>query len=393
MPQPETEGREATQKSLRPPLIALLCLAVFYTLHFAAPLIIPVVIAFLLSLPLYPIVNFLNRFYLPRALASLLLLVAIGVPITLLGTELVEPAQRWVERVPELTGKLNEQVENITSVLVPAEQPAAEKDRAPDVEEQSAVERFFGWFGDDDDEEPPAPPVEQQTSAEKSKQEISSQIMSGGLTLLIDVLAATPVFLAQCLSVVLVVFFLLVFGPGMYRTAIEVLPQIRDKAAGKALGEDTQRELSRYILTVSVINAGLGAVTTAALWFMGFKDPLFWGVVVALLNFAPYVGPFLGATAIAIAGLDQYGFAWGALLPALVYFAFNAVEANLVTPYVLGRTMRVNPLLTILWLMIWGWLWGVAGVLIAVPLMICVKLVLARLEMFGPWLRLIETRQ
>tara|TARA_B100001540_G_scaffold99053_1_gene89126 strand:- start:1126 stop:2310 length:1185 start_codon:yes stop_codon:yes gene_type:complete len=371
-----------------PLLAVLLGLAVLYTLHFAAPLVIPMVVALLLALALYPVVNFLNRLYVPRVVAGVLLLLCIGVPFTLLGAELAGPAQRWLERVPELTGKLHEQLDSITEAFAPqvTEQPA------PPAEEASALERFFAWFDDEPGQDAQAPAAPGQ-GAGGSRQDISNQIMLGGLALFMDVLAATPVFLAQCLAVILLVLFLLVYGPGVYRTVIEVFPQIQDKEAAGALGQDTQRELSRYVLTVGTINAGLGALTATALWFMGFEDPLLWGVMVALLNFAPYVGPLLGATVIAIAGLEQSGFAWASLLPALVYFAFNAVEANLVTPYVLGRSMRINPLLTVLWLMLWGWLWGAAGVLIAVPLMICVKLVLARLQLFTPWLQLIESRQ
>ena len=370
-------------------LLALLILAVLYTLYFAASLLIPIVLAVLLALPLYPVVNLLRKFYIPRAVSGVALLIAIGVPFTLLGMELAEPARRWIDRAPELTLKVNEKLETFTEALVQAPEKA-EMAAEPVPEEKSTLERLFGWFGSDDEQDEVT--EKEQLAAEQSKNEISRQIGLRGLQLLLDFIAEMPVFLAQCVAVILLVLFLLVYGPGIYSSAIDVLPQIQDKSLARAVVVDTQRELSRYIFTVGTINLGLGLVTTAALWLLQFEDPLLWGAMVALLNFAPYVGPVLSATAIGVAGLDQYGFSWDSLIPAVVYFAINTVESQLVTPVALGRTISINPLFTMVWLMLWGWLWGAAGVLIAVPLLVCIKLVLGRLHLLEPWLKLIESR-
>ncbi len=366
-------------------LVALLFLALIYTLYFASTLLIPLVLAALLALPLYPLVQYLRRFYIPRAVSGVALLIALGVPFTLLGMELAEPAKRWLDRVPELTLKVNQKLDSITDALAPTAGESAAT--VPSLQEEpSTLGRLFSWFSDDEEKETA------QTSTEQPNNELSRQLGLRGLQMLLDVIGEMPVFLAQGVAVIILVLFLLVYGPGVYYTAIEALPQVRNKEDARALVVDTQRELSRYILTVSVINLGLGLVTAAALWALQFEDPLFWGVVVGLLNFAPYVGPVLSATAISVAGLDQYGFAWASLLPAAVYFAINAVESQLVTPVALGRTVSINPLFTMLWLMLWGWLWGAAGVLIAVPLLVCIKLVLSRLHLCDPWIKVIEAR-
>jgi predicted PurR-regulated permease PerM len=366
-------------------LVALLFLALIYTLYFASTLLIPLVLAALLALPLYPLVQYLRRFYIPRAVSGVALLIALGVPFTLLGMELAEPAKRWLDRVPELTLKVNQKLDSITDALAPT--PGESAATVPSLQEEpSTLGRLFSWFSDDEEKETA------QTSTEQPNNELSRQLGLRGLQMLLDVIGEMPVFLAQGVAVIILVLFLLVYGPGVYYTAIEALPQVRNKEDARALVVDTQRELSRYILTVSVINLGLGLVTAAALWALQFEDPLFWGVVAGLLNFAPYVGPVLSATAISVAGLDQYGFAWASLLPAAVYFAINAVESQLVTPVALGRTVSINPLFTMLWLMLWGWLWGAAGVLIAVPLLVCLKLVLSRLHLCDPWIKVIEAR-
>lgn len=365
----------------------LLIMALLYTAYFAASLLIPIVLSIMLSLLLFPLVNFLNRLYIPRAVSAALLLVAIGIPFTLLGMQLVEPAQKWLERVPELTATLNEKVENIADALAPAESPAVSEEVPEQEQERSGLARFFDWFGDDEEDTV----TEAQPVAGKSTA-VSDRLVLGGLDLTLTVLAQTPVFLAQLLVCLFLVLFLLVYGPGIYSTALDVFPGLQQRLQARQLATDTQRELSRYILTVSLINTGLGLCTASALWLMRFEDPLLWGTMVALLNFAPYLGPLLSVAILSIAGWAQYGLVLAALIPAAVYFTINSIEAQLITPAILGRNMRMNPLIIMLWLIIWGWLWGIAGVLIAVPLLVCIKLILARFDRFAPWLKLIESR-
>jgi predicted PurR-regulated permease PerM len=368
---------------------ALLVMAILYTLYFASSLLIPIVLSIMLSLLLFPSVNFLSRLYVPRAVSAALLLIAIGVPFTLLGMQLVEPAQKWIERVPELTATLNEKVETITDALAPAAARVAPEETPEQEETRSGLARLFDWFGDDEEEV--AKKASTAPSAEKSTA-VADRLVLGGLDMTLTVLAQTPIFLAQVLVCLFLVLFLLVFGPGIYATAVDVFPRLQHRLRAGQLVADTQRQLSRYILTVSLINAGLGLCTAIALWLMRFEDPLLWGTMVALLNFAPYIGPLFSVAILCIAGWAQYGLVLEALFPAAVYFIINGIEAQLITPAVLGRNMRMNPLIIMLWLILWGWLWGIAGVLIAVPLLVCIKLVLARFDRFEPWLKLIESR-
>ena len=372
-------------------LPALLFLAVVYTLYFASSLWIPIVIALLLALQLSPAVTFLQRFYIPRPLSAALLLVAIGGPFTFLGMQLVEPAQKWIERVPEVTAKVNEQFTSIAEVIAPMEQEVPVVVAPPKPEKKSGIRNLFGWFDDEEEQgvvsatKAPAPTPPPSTA-------MSDRLVLGGLEVAMQVLADTPLFLAQCLVCIILAIFLLVYGPGVYRTAMEVVPWLQDKVATVKLVGDTQRELSRYILYISLINAGLGMTTAAVLWLLRFEDPLLWGSMVALLNFAPYVGTIFSLSVLSMAGVAQYGLEWEAFLPALAFFFLNTLESQLITPTVLGRSMRMNPLVIMVWLMVWGWLWGIAGVLIAVPLLVCIKLILSRSGEFDPWLKLIESR-
>ncbi|NHO64331.1 AI-2E family transporter [Aestuariicella hydrocarbonica] len=350
-------------------LYCLLGLAVMYTLYFAKSLLVPIVVALLFALLLSPLVRLFKRFHIPRTVSAMILLTAIGGPFTWLGIELAEPAQKWAASLPELSAQMARELNSIEDSVTSQATPAPKKSG------------FFSFFSS---EEAPAPPKDENT--------LSKRVMQGGMEVMISVLSATPIVIAQFLTFVILVLFLLIFGPNLYATVIDILPKVKDKRRTILLVGKIQQELSRYIITVSLINFGLGLVTTLVLWLMGMEDPLLWGALVGLLNYAPYVGPLISVCILSIAGASQYGPILNAILPAAVYFGINLLEAQFVTPMVLGKHMRLNPLILIIWLILWGWLWGAIGVLLAVPLLVCLKLAADHLNLLTPWLALIQTR-
>lgn len=377
----DSEDQPKKLTSMQMVMYWLTAFVVFYTLYFAQTLFLPIVVAALFALLLSPLVGVLKRFYIPRSFSALLLLGMLGVPFTLLGMQLVEPAERWAERIPELSTQLTTELNEISEKLALSEQ-TTQPAQAKAEEEDSGG--WFGWFSKDEPE-PPKPEPEPDQNA------VSDRFKQGGVELMIQVLGATPVMLTQFFTFMILVVFMLVFGPLLYSNFISGFTQQSDKQAANSLLDEVQRELSRYILTVSVINTGLGIVTGAALWAAGVQDALLWGVMVALLNFAPYVGPIAGMMVLYLAGIIQYGANWMAFMPPLIFFGINTIEAQFITPTVLGHNMRLNPLVLILWLILWGWMWGAVGVLIAVPLLVCLKLAAARLNIFSRWVKLIET--
>ncbi|GAB3291217.1 AI-2E family transporter [Parahaliea aestuarii] len=395
MSAPPSGRSEAPAPEVRPPgtlaLWVLAALAVLYTLYFASSLLIPVVVALLFSLLLSPLVNALKRFHIPRSISAIVLLACIGGPIALLGMELAEPAEKWAKRLPEIGRELTDELDSLTESLSPTQQQA-EPAPAP---EPAPVERsgfnWFGWF-DDDEEAAPATPAPAVQEEQKSQGAVTERLLQGGLELMISFVSAAPFVLVQLLTFVILVLFQLSFGPRLWQSAIEIFPRVRDKRQAVLVVARVQRELSRYIVTVSLINIGLGITTAAVLWLLGVEDALLWGALVGLLNFAPYVGPLVAVCILALAGAVQYGLVAAALIPALAYFSINLLEAQFVTPLVLGRNMRLNPLLLVLWLIVWGWLWGAAGVLLAVPLLVCLKLAAQQLGVMEYWVKLIETR-
>jgi predicted PurR-regulated permease PerM len=141
----------------------------------------------------------------------------------------------------------------------------------------------------------------------------------------------------------------------------------------------------------------LGLAVAGALHALGLsvQEALLWGTLAALLNFAPYVGPFVGVLLMLLMGFVTFEGVWphnewSPLTPAAIYLGLHTIEGQIVTPIVLGRRMALSPLLLILALMLFGWLWGIIGLLLAVPLLECVKLVLARIDGMEGWAKLLE---
>ncbi|UAW98893.1 AI-2E family transporter [Halopseudomonas nanhaiensis] len=369
-------------------LVWLLGLALLYTLYFAKSLIMPLVVALLFALLLSPVVSGLKRLHVPRTLSAVVLLGLLLGPFTVLAVQLSEPVQKWAKRMPELSATLAEQVDSLTDAFDLSEPTIPEP--PPRAEPEEGGFRLFGFLRRD---EPPAPePAPQQRQEDQEGGEVTARIKQGGIEVLVSVLSATPMVIAQFLTAIILILFLLIFGPSLFANFIQICPEVKNKRISVILVRTIQKELSRYIVTVTVINACLGMVTGGALWLMGVEDALLWGVLVALVNYAPYVGPLIGILILGLAGLAQYGLEWAALIPALVYFSINLLEAQFVTPTVLGMHMRLNPLVIMVWLIIWGWLWGAVGVLLAVPLLVCVKLIAGQLNVFPTWVRLIETQ-
>lgn len=359
----------------------MLGLGTFYTLYFARSLLVPIVIALLLALLLSPSVALFKRFRIPRTVSAILLLCAIGVPFTLLGIELAGPAQKWAARIPELSVRVSEQLGALNEVMTAAALEAATPDTVEPEPQGFSLRRMFSF----EEPEPVAPAPLMTENA------ITERMLQGGMEFTMWLLSATPIFIAQLMTCIILTMFLLISGSKLFDAFINLSPEVKDKVRAERLVSTIQQQLSRYILTVSAINTALGLCTAVALYLFGVEDALLWGALVGLLNFAPYIGPVIGMMILTLAGFAQYGIGLSAMLPMFVYFCINLIEAEYVTPMILGRHMLLNPLILMTWLIIWGWLWGAAGVLLAVPLLVCLKLAAGQLGIRPNMVKLIET--
>ncbi len=171
----------------------------------------------------------------------------------------------------------------------------------------------------------------------------------------------------------LLLFFLLASGNMFYEKIVHVLLTFKDKRRAMRIAYDIERRLSRYLFTITVINAGLGVAIGTAMWLFGMPNPLPFGAIGFASNYVPYFGPLVGVTLTAVVGLITFDEVGLVLLATLAYFALTAVEGQLITPYFVGRRLEMNTVVIFLSVALWAWLWSVIGMLVAVPLLVAIR--------------------
>lgn len=337
--------------------LVLATLAVGFTLWATQELLLPILLAMFFALIGNPILRWLQKLYIPRFLGAVAVLSSGLACAILLGNLLAEPAGDLVRQLPRELRELSPKLRQMTKPVQEAKKNAESIARAAGGEDASAVKVV--------------------------RTEVNDPYRA---------ITATPRLIASVLAVVLLTLFFMVYGENLQRRALALLPGRQQQKLTVGILQSIEREMSRYVLTITVINGALGLAFAGALALLGLPLPeaLLWGTLAALLNYAPYVGPLIGMVAMLLMGFVHFDAPLQALLPAGLYLLLHALESQLITPIVLGRRMALSPLMLLLALMVFGWLWGIVGLLLAVPLLACTKLVLERLEGMEPWARLLE---
>ena len=185
-------------------------------------------------------------------------------------------------------------------------------------------------------------------------------------------------------------FYFLVFGETFLRRFVELLPRFADKREAVELTLRVERDLSAYLLTITVINGAVGCATAGVMWLYDVPGPVLWGVIAFCLNFIPILGPFCGIILFLLVGLITKGPVWAALLPAASYFGIRMMEGEFITPMLLANRFTINPVAVILSLIFWYWMWGVPGAILAVPILAIIKIVSDRLRLLRAFGHLLE---
>ena len=362
-PAPEPIAPELAAVPFRPrapaSLVVLAVLAVGFTLWATQDLILPVLLAMFFALVGNPIIRTLQRIRIPRFLAALAVLCSGIALAVLLGQQLVQPAGEWIREAPRELRSLA---------------PKLQKLAKPVREANKAAENIARAAGGESTSRP----------VQVVRTEVNDPYRA---------LTATPMMIASVLAVVLLTFFFMVYGQDLQRHAIALLPDRQKKKVTVEILQAIEIEVSRYVLTISVINAVVGLVFAGCLYValdLPVQQALLWGTLAAILNFAPYVGPLIGIVVMLLMGFSSFDEPVQSLLPAAIYLGLHTLEGQIVTPIVLGKRMALSPLILILALMVFGWIWGIIGLLLAVPMLVCVKIVLTRLDGMEGWAKLLE---
>ena len=323
----------------------LFLLAMLAGCYVAAEIVLPIVLAFVLSLVLQPAMRMLERIHLPRGIAAMLMILVVFGTLGGLGAALSVPATSWAQKLPTGIPKLEERLSFLSRPI-------------------AAFQKFTDQAqGLTQGNGPKAVPVTVQGSG------LSTQLLSG-----------TRSFASGLLETVLVLFFLLVSGDTFLRRLVEILPRFKDKRQAVDISKQIESDVSAYLFTITIMNLAVGVATGAVMALCGVGDPVLWGTVAFLLNYIPILGPMTGVVVFLLVGLLSSNSLWGAFLPAGLYLLIHLVEGETVTPLLLARRFTINPVLVILSLVFWYWMWGVPGAILSTPMLAITKIICDRIR-------------
>jgi predicted PurR-regulated permease PerM len=324
---------------------ALLVLSVAYTLFLAADFFIPVVAAIILNLLLMPLVRLFERIHVPPPVSAALIVAAfVGVLATGFAS-LSGPISDWTARMPEITEDLEYK---LRALREPVERV---QEASKQVEEATQVQ------------DPAEPTVKLRTPGLLDR--LFSSLQKIGI---------------QLTAMMVLLYFMLAVGNLFTEKLVRAMPRLSDKKRALTITRQVEHDVSRYLATTTLINIGFGVVVGVGLHAIGLPNAYVWGIAAAILNFVPYFGAIAGMAIVFVVALLHYQTMGEALLAPGVYLVANVLESQFLTPAVLSRRLTLNPVVLFLAVAFWGFIWGVPGALMAVPLLVAFKALCDHIE-------------
>ena len=322
----------------------LFAIAALATAYAAAEVVFPLVFAITLKFLLQPAQRTLERLRMPRPLAALFIIVGFLAVIVALGTAISGPAGAWAARLPEAVPKLEERLSFLSGPVATLQQFVQRADS-------------LGAPGG---------------------AAVAAASPGGGL--LMAAFAGARSFASGLFTTLLFLYFFLVAGDRFLRRFVEILPSFASKRQAVDITQQIESDISSYLLTITVMNALVGLATALVMALTGVGDPILWGTVAFLLNYAPIIGPSVGVLLFLFAGLLTVPSPGGAFLPAGLYLGIHLIEGETLTPMLLARRFTLNPVLVIVSLVFWNWMWGIPGAVLSVPMLAIAKIVCDRIR-------------
>lgn len=315
-------------------------MATFYTLHFAATILIPIVIAIILNVIFSPVSRSLLKRGIPTTISAALIVVCLTVSVAFLLVLLSNPVADWIDRLPSVAGKIENKLQDI---MRPVESVKEITTQVDDIAKSATSD------GAD----------KADSTVEIKGQSLSDQLFE-----------SIQLIVFQLCVIAILLFFLLASGEQFKELFVAMVPGLKGKKQVLTIMKKIEQDASTYILTTCAINLTLGATVGGALWFLGIPNAVLWGFMAAVLNFIPYVGVIVGVSIVfMVALLSQESFSIMIAAP-LIYFGLSSLEGHLITPAILGKRLTISPVIVFVFVLLWGWLWGVPGAIVAVPILV-----------------------
>ncbi len=335
------------QKLLSFPPTGMFLLALFYTAYFARAVLLPIILALFFTFLLRPIVRVLKTIKVPEAASSALVLISFLAIVGFGMARLSDPIQEWIDKAPQTIQQVVQKSKRFMTPIKNAMKTVDELNQTPG-------------------------------AGEKNNNVAVPTAPTPNLTL--TFLSEAKDFLTKTGLVLILLFFLLASGDHFVVKLMNLFRQNQEQKKVKEIVNDIEKTISRYLLTVTMINAGEGILVALGLHLVGMPDPVLWGIIAALLIYIPYLGPLVGISIVTIVALGTIDDTHKAVLAPIIYLAIELIQSQLVTPMVLGARFSMNPVVIFVWLIFWGWLWGIVGALIAVPMLTIFKIFCDHIE-------------
>jgi predicted PurR-regulated permease PerM len=352
-PGPAVSDRQSRlwQASSRVALNGLFVIALLYSVYFAAQVLIPITVAVLLSVLLAPAVERLEALRVPRGLAAALIVTAALALIVGAILQLAAPAQDWVARMPASFNRVEERLKLIKKPIQDIQKATEQIENATEFDQRPAKRQVV----------------------ELRRPSFAGELLSG-----------TQRAFTAIGMVIILLYFLLAGGDMFLRKLIAVMPTDENKLRIIDIAQSVRKDISFYLLTLTLINIGYGGLVGGTAWYLGVESPLLWGALTFVLSFAPYVGPVVIVIILAMATLISLNALGPALALIAIYLVVLLTVQNVVSPHIWGKRLSLNPVAIFISIIFWGWMWGVAGALLAVPLLASFKIVAERVRTLRP---------
>ena len=324
--------------------IALVVLGVVAFLYFARPVVLPIFLACVGGMTLKPLIRWLSQWHIPPALSAAVVLSLLAVGVTIGFIQIERPALAWMNEAPQHIAEFRQKCQKLFPRVARFSQAADAMNNLAATEE----------------EQKKAPAIELKTSRVPT------------------FINWTGTFLAGLGESLVLLYLLLASGDLFLQKLVRVMPTMHDKKRAVDISHEIQQQISNYLLSVSLINLGLGIIVGGGLYWLGVPNAAMWGMLIALFNFVPYFGPVAGISLLAVVGLLTFDTLWKGLLPPAWYLLLHLLEANFITPVLLGRRFTLNPVVIFVSLIFWTWLWGMPGALLSVPILVSIKVICER---------------
>jgi predicted PurR-regulated permease PerM len=334
----------------------LFILALLACCYAAGEIVMPIALAFMLKLVFQPLMRGMQKIRIHRAVASFLIILLLLGSVAGIATILSGPASTWAQEISDDLPRIKQKMRFIGKPMTPIKEALENADELTGTTPE---------------------PKTMTVTMEGSR--FSDKFILG-----------TKNFMTSTFETLLVLFFLMASGDTFLRRLVEILPRFQDKKQAVHISNQIEKDISGYLITITMMNAVVGIATAAIMLACGLPDPVLWGIAAFLLNYIPVVGPIIVLALLTFVGLTAEGDLVQAMLPAGLFLVVHIIEGEGITPFLLAKRFTLNPVLVILSLVFWYWMWGIPGALLATPMLAIMKIICDRIDSMKPLGHFIE---